>query len=40
LRLNQETITTSFEAKLEKTVATGFKVKLEKTVRVVKMLNH
>jgi hypothetical protein len=40
LRLNQETVTTGFEAKLEKTVATGFEAKLEKTVRVILMPNH
>jgi hypothetical protein len=35
-----ETITTSFEAKLEKTVATGFEVKPLETVRVVLRPNH
>jgi hypothetical protein len=40
LRLNQETIATSFEAKLEKTVATCFEVKPAKTVRVVLRPNH
>jgi hypothetical protein len=52
LRLNQETlatgfdaklekaIATGFEAKLQKTVATGFEAKPEKTVPVVLRLNH
>jgi hypothetical protein len=40
LRLNQETIATGSEAKLEKTVATGFEAKPEKTVPVVLRPNH
>jgi hypothetical protein len=32
LRLNQETLATGFEAKLEKAIATGFEAKLEKTI--------
>jgi hypothetical protein len=35
-----ETVTTSFEAKLEKTVAIGFEAKPVKTVRVVLRPNH
>jgi hypothetical protein len=35
-----ETVTTSFDAKLEKTVATGFEAKPVKTVRVVLRPNH
>jgi hypothetical protein len=35
-----ETVTISFEAKLEKIVATGFEVKSAKTVRVVLRSNH
>jgi hypothetical protein len=40
LRLNQETVTTGFEAKPEKPIATGFEVKPEKNVPVVLKLNH
>jgi hypothetical protein len=32
LRLNQETVATSFETKLEKTVATDYETKPEKTI--------
>jgi hypothetical protein len=35
-----ETVTTSFEAKLEKTVASGFDANPLETVRVVLRLNH
>jgi hypothetical protein len=35
-----ETVTTSFEAKLEKTVTAGFKAKPVKTVQVVLRSNH
>jgi hypothetical protein len=40
LRLNQETVATSFEVKLKKTVATGFEAKLEKTIPVVLRPNY